>query len=134
MARRRNGISADLAQAAARFDQWRRSASSKGRIPDSLWNLAVDLAREYGLSRTATTLKLGYYDLKQQVAERAALARTGPRGTVADCFVEVNPAALAMPCQCTIEFEKPCGSRLRIELQGSMPDLEALGRGFWESR
>lgn len=79
-------------------------------------------------------LKLGYYDLKKRVAERAALAQPGPRGMAADAFVELNPAELAMPCQCMIEFEKPCGSRLRIELKGSMPDLEALGRSFWESR
>lgn len=134
MTRRRKRISADLAHAAAQFDQWRRSASSTGRIPDSLWNLAVDLAPEHGLSRTATTLKLGYYDLKKRVAERAALAEPVSRGMAADAFVELNPAALDMPCQCTIEFEKPCGSRLRIELQGSIPDVEALGRSFWESR
>jgi hypothetical protein len=96
--------------------------------------LAADLAREHGLSRTATTLKLGYDDLKKRVAERAALAQPAPRGMAADAFVELNPAALAMPCQCKIEFEKPCDSRLRIEVQGSMPDVEALGRSFWESR
>lgn len=134
MARRCNGISADFVHAAARFDQWRRSASSTGRIPDSLWNLAVELAQEYGVSRTATALKLGYYDLKKRVAERTALTEPGPRGKAADGFVELDVAALAMPCQCRIEFEKPCGSRLRIEVQGSMPDLEALGRSFWESR
>lgn len=134
MARRRNGISADLVHAAARFDEWRRSASAAGRIPDSLWNLAADLAREHGLSRTATALKLGYYDLKKRVAERAALALPARRGTRADGFVELSPATLTMPCQCTIECEKPCGSRLRIEVQGSMPDIEALGRSFWESR
>jgi hypothetical protein len=134
MARRHNGISADLSQAAARFNQWRCSASTKGRIPDFLWNLAVEVAQEYGLSRTATTLKLGYYDLKKRLAERTALAAPSPHSTVADGFVELDPAALAMSCHCTIEFEKPCGSRLRIELKGSMPDLEALGRSFWESR
>ena len=134
MVRRRSGVSADLVQAAARFDRWRRSESATGRIPDSLWKLAVDLAREHGLSRTATTLKLGYYDLKKRVVERTALAQPSADGTAADGFVELNAAALAMPCQCTIEFEKPCGSRLRIELQGSIPDLEALGRSFWESR
>ena len=133
MIRRRSGISADLVQAAARFDRWRRSASAVGRIPDSLWKLAVDLAREHGVSRTATTLKLGYYDLKKRV-ERTALVQPGAGGTAAHGFVELNAAALAMPCQCTIEFEKPCGSRLRIELKGSIPDLEALGRSFWESR
>lgn len=134
MARRRNGISADLVHAAARFDEWRRSASAAGRIPDSLWNLAADVAREHGLSRTATALKLGYYDLKKRVAERAALVLPARRGTMADGFVELSPATLTMPCQCTIECEKPCGSRLRIEVQGSMPDIEALGRSFWESR
>jgi len=134
MTRRCNGVSADLAHAAARFDHWRRSVSCTGRIPDSLWKLAVELAQEYGVSRTATALKLGYYDLKKRVAERTARTEPGPRGTAADGFVELNPTALAVPCQCRIEFEKPCGSRLRIEVQGSMPDLEALGRSFWESR
>jgi hypothetical protein len=134
MIRRRSGISADLVQAVARFDQWRRSASARGRIPDPLWKLAVDLAREHGLSRTASTLRLGYYDLKKRVVERTSLAQPGAGGTAARGFVELNAAALAMPCQCTIEFEKPCGSRLRIELKGSIPDLEALGRSFWESR
>jgi hypothetical protein len=134
MTRRSNGISANLARAAARFDQWRRNASPTRCIPDSLWNLAVDLAREHGLSQTANTLKVGYEELRKRVVERAALAQTGPRGMATDGFVELNPAALAMPCQCTIEFEKPCGSRLRIELQGNMPDVEALGRSFWESR
>ena len=47
MSRRRSGSSADLVQAAARFDRWRRSASATGRIPDSLWMLAVDLTREH---------------------------------------------------------------------------------------
>jgi hypothetical protein len=134
MIRRRSGISADLVQAAARFERWRRGTSAAGRIPDSLWKLAVNLAREHGLSRTATTLKLGYYDLKKRVAERAAFAPSSAGGTAADGFVELSAAALAMPCQCTIEFEKPCGSRLRIELKGSVPDLESLGRSFWESR
>ena len=134
MTRRPNGISSDLMHAAARFDQWRRSLSSRGRIPDSLWELAIGLSREHGLSRTATALKLGYYDLKKQVAERTAFSEPGPRGRAADGFVELNPAALAVPCQCKIEFEKPCGSRLRIEVQGGIPDLEALGRSFWESR
>jgi len=134
MARRCNGISADLVHAAARFDQWRRSASTTGRIPDSLWKLAVELALEYGVSRTATALKLGYYDLKKRVAERTARTEPRPRSTTSDGFVELDSAALAMPCQCRIEFEKPCGSRLRIEVQGSMPDLEAFGRSFWESR
>ena len=134
MIRRLRGSSAGLVQAAARFDRWRRSASARRRIPDSLWKLAVDLAREHGVSRTATTLKLGYYDLKKRVVERAALAQRGADGTATDGFVELNAAVLAMPCQCTIEFEKPCGSRLRMELQGSIPDLEALVRSFWESR
>ena len=82
MIRRRSGIAADLVQAAARFERWRRGASATGRIPDSLWNLAVDLAREHGLSRNATTLKLGYYDLKKRVAERTALGTKGTKTSI----------------------------------------------------
>jgi hypothetical protein len=122
-----------LHQLAKQLAEWRRTHAVGARIPNWLWQWAAEVAAHHGVSRTATALKLGYSDLKRRVAEGSAAplpATTMP----ADGFMELNPAALAMPCQCRIEFEKPCGSRLRIEVHGSMPDLEALGRSFWESR
>jgi len=81
----------------------------------------------------ATALKLGYYQLKKRVAEKRSAAGR-ENGVTSPAFVEVTPAPLTVPCECTIEFEKGGGSRMRIELKGSStPALAALGRSFWES-
>jgi len=126
---RNGGLPLDLAQVAARFAKWRRAHDLGTRIPDALWDAAVDLAQRHGLSRTAQTLKLGYYALKKRVEKKApVLACSGPGSQ--PTFLELSPL---VPCECTIEFEKVGGSRMRIQLKGSgMPDLAVLGRTFWE--
>jgi hypothetical protein len=90
----------------------------------------VQLAAVHGVSRTATALKLGYYDLKNHLAERSA-----PQSALAPAaFVELTAAPFGNACECTIELEKCDGSRMRIELKGaSAPDLAAVSRTFWES-
>ena len=132
---RRDGAPrADLAEVAKRFAQWRRTHASGTRIPEWLWDRAVELAVQHGPSRTATTLKLDYYKLERLVAEKSAVAGRRENGVASPAFVELTPAPLTVPCECTIEFEKGGGSRMRIELKGSsIPDLAALGRSFWES-
>ena len=39
-----------LAQGLRQFEQWRRQREGRGRVPDHLWSLAVELAREFGVS------------------------------------------------------------------------------------
>jgi hypothetical protein len=93
--------------------------------------LAVDVADRHGLSRTATALKLGYYDRKKRVSERVSLPDDAVAPTT---FVELSPTSLGMSCECAIELQKRDGSRMRIELKGaSAPDLAAMSRSFWES-
>jgi hypothetical protein len=134
MAGRRDGaVRGDLAQAARQFAQWRRTHAYGSRIPQALWDSAVELAVEHGLSRTATTLKLGYYDLKKRLGERASAGALAQNGVALPSFVELTPAALGNACECTIELEKRDGSRMRIAVKGaSTPDLAAVSRSFWE--
>lgn len=134
MAGRRDGARpCDLAQAAQQFAQWRRTHAYGSRIPMALWDAAVELAARHGLSRTATTLKLGYYDLKKRLAERGSGGALAQKA-VAPTFVELTPAPLGNACECTIELEKRDGSRMRIEVKGvPVPDLAAVSRSFWES-
>ena len=125
--RRDGGPRGDLARLAGEFAQWRRTHACGTRIPGRLWDSAAELVLQHGLSRTATALKLGYYDLKKRVAEKSST--TGP----SSAFVELSPS-LSVPSECTIELEKRDGSRMRIEVTGvSVPDLGALTRSFWEA-
>jgi len=123
----------DLARGAARFADWRRRREAGARIPAALWDLAVELAAGHGVSRTSQALRVGYYSLQERVKARG-LAPTGS-ATVAKApwptFVELPPAPFGGACECSIEFEKPCGTKLRVQLRGPhLPDLAALGRAF----
>ncbi len=132
--RRDGGERGDLAQAARHFAQWRRTHAYGSRIPKALWDSAVELAVAHGLSRTSTTLKLGYYDLKKRLAERASAGALPQNGAALPAFVELTPAPFGNACECTIELETRDGSRMRIEVKGAgAPDLAAVTRSFWES-
>lgn len=127
----------DLVRGAARFADWRRGREVGARIPPPLWELAVTLAERHGVSRTSQALRVGYYSLQERVEARGRPLATS--ATVAKAksstFVELPAASFGAACECSIEIEKPCGTKLRVQLRGSqLPDLVAFGRQFWESR
>jgi hypothetical protein len=119
------GVPKDLLQAENRFQAWRYRRGGSGRIPEELWNLASRLARRYGVSRTASVLRLDYYRLKKRTeAARGEPPAPGP------AFVELPTAALAGK-QCLFELAKRTGVTLRVQLVGyDTADLEALARHF----
>lgn len=129
MAGQRRELPLDLARAAGRFAQWRRSRVLGERIPEPLWSCAVDLAGRYGVSRTAAAIRVGFYELQKRVAR----VRNGEQAASSMAFVEL-PLAVAAG-ECLIEFENPSGSKMRVQLKGGqLPDLVALGRSFWDAR
>ena len=126
--RQRRDVPLDLARATVRFAQWRRSRVLGERIPEPLWRCAVELAGQHGVSRTATALRVGYYELQKRLATTSSDAQAA--SSVA--FVELPPVSVGA---CLIEFENTSGSRMRVHLQGGqLPDLVALGRSFWDAR
>lgn len=125
----------DLLRAADRFTAWRRRRARGTRIPGPLWDVAVTLAGKYGLSRTAATLKVGYYALKKRLEERPLAGRESSGATPAPTFVEWPSPTFAVPGECVLEFGNAEGDTLRVRLQGHpVPDLVALSRSFWEVR
>jgi hypothetical protein len=126
--RRHCEIPAALTRGRDRFEGWRRTRQAGTRIPDELWSLAVKLADDHGLSRTASVLGLDYYSLKKRVA-----ARKPGSTSVPSAFIELSslpsPGASG---ECVVEFADGTGASLRIHLSGcETPDLVALGRNFW---
>lgn len=126
--RQRRDLPLDLARATERFAKWRHSRALGERIPGPLWRCAVDLAGRYGVSRTASALRIGYYELQK----RLTTASHGAQGASPVSFVELPPVSVGT---CLIEFENASGCRMRVQLQaGQLPDLVALGRSFWDAR
>jgi hypothetical protein len=154
----RNGqVPAGLSRAAVRFADWRRTRVPGTRIPipKSLWASAVKLARHFGVSRTATVLRLNYQDLRKRVgaaspwaavvvkhrrrtrrrASAASRSRRTPAPSSLPAFVEWPTPTLTTAGECVIELEHATGSRMRMHLKGChAPDLVALSGSFWNSR
>ncbi len=125
------GEISDIEAVRTRFEQWRSSRSRKSPIPDGLWKLAINAARQQGVNRTARQLRLDAGKLKRLLvaADRGmSKLRRQPR------FVElIAPATVASP-ECVIEFEAATGSKMRIHWKtAAAPDWTNLLRAWRDS-
>ena len=158
--RKPRSLPARLERLQRRFEHWRQTRKIPSRIPGPLWAAAARVAGRYGVSRTATTLRVNYRALQKRV-EAGTAAGGGPEKGAANqrdpvtptpadhpphrarrCltspvsgFLELAPSARVGSCQCTVEWEDASGAKMRVHVQGAeAPDLAALSRSFWELR
>ena len=122
-------VPAGMQAAVQRFEEWRSSHSGRRPIPEDLWRLAAEMARQHGVFPTATALRLDYSKLKRQMG--LAQPQAEPVSAPPTFLELLSPQAPAI-CECVIEVEGPRG-RMRIEWKGTtVPDLCGLSRGLWE--
>ncbi len=121
-------VPAELARGRDRLTAWRRTRKPRSRIPQRLWELAVKLAAQHGLHRTAQALKLDYYSLKKRIEA----AETG-RDESDTAFIEL-PSAQASVQECVIELEDGALS-LRVHLKGyNATEVATVGRSVRGSK
>lgn len=53
-----------------RFDDWRLTKKPGERIPENLWDLAVDLTARYSMNEVNRTLKLGWDYFKRRILQK----------------------------------------------------------------
>jgi hypothetical protein len=123
-------IPTELQEISSRIEQWRSNRVQRGPMPEALWSLAADLARQHGVGRVSRFLRLDYYSLKARV--EAGNQGSIPVSEARPTFIEVPLIAGA---ECTIELEHPRGPRMRIHLKGaSMLDVTSLSRTLWSMK
>ncbi len=64
-----------LEQAHQQFERWRETRPRVSPIPETLWTLAVAMAREQGVNQAAQLLRLNYTALKKRVEGARGPAR-----------------------------------------------------------
>ena len=112
-----------------RFEAWRSRRQPRTRIPERLWESAVQAAKEYGLNKTAKTLRLDYYTLKQKLEISSGIQAPAPT------FLELSPTATGSTAECIIECENQNGSKMRIQIKGmNAVDLNVLSSAFWRDK
>src|SRR5215472_11113683 len=123
-----------IAQLQRQLDQFRSAQPHRAKIPESLWQAAEELARQYGVYAVAHPLRLDYVRLKRRLEAVSKVEEKKRKTKVASPgFVELI-AAHPTAAECVIEFESKSGSKMRIQWKGSgAPDWSSLLRGWREA-
>ena len=112
------------------LDQFRSTRQRRTKLPEPLWEAAVELARQHGLYSVARPLRLDYVQLKRRLGGVMNLGKKATKPT----FVELVAAHPATISECVIEFESSIGSKMRIQWKGSStPDWASLLRAWREA-
>ena len=128
----KSNLPARLARGRERFEKWRSTHKQRSRFPEHLWSLAAKLAREYGLNRTARTLRLDYNCLKKRI--ESTVSGDTLQTSVGSQFLQLLPSELPAMVECVIECEDAKGTSIRIHLKGrELPDLAAVSNALWNS-
>jgi hypothetical protein len=131
-----------IAQLQRQFEQFRSSHAHRTRLPESLWQAAVVLARQHGLNLVAHPLRLDYTQLKKRLGgvvvaapKRASVVTSKlAKSAAAASFVELIASPSATRSECVIEFESSIGDKMRIQWKGSAdPDWAGLFRAWREA-
>lgn len=89
------------------FERWRNTRSGGERIPEELWQAAVDLSASYTVCKIATELKLDYSRLRRRIQERSPEPPPSR-------FIEVRMDSLLASSQCTVHLRSPAGFELTV--------------------
>jgi hypothetical protein len=66
MNRKAKPIPEPIVQLQRQLDQYRSTQSRRAKLPESLWQSATELARQYGVHSVAHPLRLDYMMLKRR--------------------------------------------------------------------
>ena len=113
------------------LDQFRSTQPRRTKLPEPLWQAAVELARQHGIYSVAHSLRLDYMGLKKRLGGTPSVRRKG----IKPAFVELitpHPAALE---EYVIEFEASRGGKMRIQWKASAPpDWASLLRAWRDTQ
>jgi hypothetical protein len=82
-----------IAKLQRQLDQFRSTQPRRTKLPESLWEAAVELARQHGVYSVAQPLRLDYMGLKKQLGEPPSHRRKAPRAAFVE-LITPPPAAL----------------------------------------
>ena len=119
-------IPEEIVQLQRQLDQFRSTQPRRTKLPESLWQAAVELARQHGIYPVAHPLRLDYMGLKKRLGGIPVLRRKATK----PAFVElITPQE-----ECVIEFEAPSGNKMRVQWKASVPpDWGSLLRAWREA-
>ena len=71
MSREKTAVPEDLLQLSQRLEQWRSANPPRTRLPEPIWEAAVEMAQRYGLHGASKALRMDYTRLKKRLSPAA---------------------------------------------------------------
>ena len=120
-----------ITQIERQLEQFRSTRPARTRLPESLWQAAVELARQHGIYAVAHPLRLDYTRLKQRLDGIPSRLRKPAK----PAFIELIGSRAATLPECIIEFESASGGKMRIQWKAAVsPDWTSLLRAWRETQ
>jgi hypothetical protein len=120
-----------ITQLQRQLDQFRSTRPARTKLPEPLWQAAVELARQHGIYAVAHPLRLDYTRLKQRLNGSSSRSRK----LVKPAFVELIGSGTATLPECLIEFESAAGAKMRVQWKAAVPpDWASLLRAWRETQ
>jgi hypothetical protein len=123
---------ADIEQVRELVEQWRKTRTTRTRMPEEIWAALVGLAAAHGVYGVARRLGVNYQGLKKRVA--AGLNKSGLVQAPRAKFVEMGPVLSigSASSGTVVEVVGAAGNRLTVRLGNTAGlDVPALMREFW---
>ena len=118
-----------IAHLQRQLDQFRSTQPHRTKLPEPLWQAAVELARQHGIYPVAHPLRLDYMGLKRRLGGVPAPRHRATKPK----FVELTAPPAALLREYAIDFECPSGRKMRIQWKASAPpDWVGLLRAWRE--
>jgi hypothetical protein len=127
----RREVAGQLSALRERVEQWRQHRGRRGeRIPEELWNAAVEAARVEGVHATCRALRFNAYSLQARMPPEPSEGQS--EKTENGAFIELAMGQLGCGGKTVVELEGPRGGRMRIDVTGtSRVDIVGLAQAFW---
>ncbi len=122
----------DLEALRLRLEEFRNGHERRTRLPEELWQAAVEIAGRRGMNLVCRSLRLDANSLKKRMGQSSKPARakrkTGKQTMEAAAhFVELFTPAASGGSSCMVEVDSPRGGKLRLEWKGvSASEVTAL--------
>ena len=112
------------------LEQWRATQPPRSKLPNALWESAIDAAKQVGVYTAAKALRLDYGGLKKRV-----LGSEAPRRKHKEpAFVELIAPPVARVEDYVVEFESARGAKMRVQCKANLPpDWPMLLRAWSDS-
>jgi hypothetical protein len=111
------------------LEQFRSTQTKRRKLSESLWQTAVELARQHGVYAVAHPLRLDYMGLKKRLGGSPSRRRKLAKPAIVE-LIAPHPGKLD---ECVIECESSRGAKMRIQWKAPVPpDWASLLRAWRE--